>query len=159
MKKYLFSLLLLLAPALIMRGQQPFPRQNMPVQERKLAFLKERLMLNKNESEKLEKVFYEYAEQKRKLNERFKKEVLDKVRKGKLQELDEKEQMEVIDNKIEIDRLRYEIQRDYTRKLLEILPPLKVIMYFKLEREFNRKLMQRLKERRNGNAPPRPPKR
>jgi hypothetical protein len=116
--------------------------------EHKLRFFKERLMLNQQESNAFEKVYKTYDKQKTILNQRFRKDVIGKIKNGKLNNLNEKEQMNVINTKLAIDKKKFDLENKLVKDLLEIIPPVKVIMYYKLERQFNRKLIKKLRERR-----------
>ncbi len=114
--------------------------------ERKLAFMKENLMLNKTESERFESSYKKYTEEKVKLKERYRNEVGSKLKMGALSKLSDNEKKAIIKNKLELDKERYELDRNFTVELTKFLPAEKVIRYFKLDREFNRKMMKRLKE-------------
>ncbi len=119
--------------------------------ENKIAFLKENLMLDKQESIDFEKAYREYDAKREALQEQYRAEVIQKVRRGKANDLSEKEQMAIIEKKLLIDEKKYQLKRNFTIKLTKIMAPAKVIRYFKLEREFRRKMMKRLKHHRGGN--------
>jgi hypothetical protein len=142
LKNYLNILLLLFA--LSSYGQPAKTK----ILEHKLKFLKENLMLDKEKSEAFDKLYRNYDKKRTGLNQRFRKEVVGKIKNGTLNELSEKEQMQIINTKLIIDKEKYELNQRFTKDLLSILPPVKVIMYYKLERQFNRKLIKKLKGRK-----------
>ena len=116
--------------------------------EKKLVYMKENLMLNEKESQAFEKVYRNYINKKQQLQEAFRKKVISKVKGDALTKMSEKEMNAVLDAKVEIDKEKNEINQKLTDNLRQILPPRKVIQYFKLERKFNKKLAQRFKNRR-----------
>ena len=116
--------------------------------EKKLVYMKENLMLNEKESQAFEKVYRDYINKKQQLQEAFRKKVISKVKGDALTKMSDKEMNAVLDTKVEIDKEKNEINQKLTDNLRQILPPRKVIQYFKLERKFNKKLAQRFKNRR-----------
>ncbi len=116
--------------------------------QRKLIFLKENLILDKKEAKNFEMAYKDYATKKARINKAFKKEVIDKIKNGGLSELSESEQDQLIDKKLIYDKKRYLLERDFTLKLRKIFRPEKVIRFFKLERQFDRELLKRLRGRR-----------
>ncbi len=116
--------------------------------EKKLAFLKKNMGLNEEESRKFEKVFRQYAKKKFEIRKTYNKEIYQKVKKDKLQELSEEEKQNIIKQKMDLDRQLFELNNGFIKKLNEILPPEKVIKYFILERRFKDKLMRRVVKRR-----------
>ncbi len=150
MKKTLLlvmAMVILGTPVMAQKGQ-PVGDQKARIFKRKLAFLKENLILNKTESQAFETAYKDYVKQKTSLRKQYREAVGRKLRTGQLSQLSEQEKKEIINQKLTLDKQRYELDRQFTLKLTKILPPGKVIRYFKLERDFNRKMMERLKERK-----------
>jgi len=116
---------------------------------RKMLFMKKSLKLNEQEAKNFEAAYKAYMEEKMALNKKFKEEVAKKVKKNNLPKLSESEKKQIIETKLEIDKQQYELDRNFILKLTEILPSEKVIRYFKLDRQFNKLLMKRLRERRH----------
>lgn len=130
------------------RGKTKNPEARQKIMKRKLLYLKENLMLNKQEAKDFEAVYSTYMAEKASLNQSFKEEVVKKLKNVNISELPANEKKQIIENKLKFDKQRYEIERDFTLKLTKILPSDKVIRYFKLDRQFNRELVKRLRERR-----------
>ena len=133
-----------------MRAQDPVEEESTKeeIMERKLEYLKKNLQLKKEVEKEFEDVYINYSKRKRDIRKRYKKEVIQKIRKGKLDELSEEEKEKIVDVKVDIDRQRCKLNEELTSKLRKLLPPGKVINFFKFERDFNRKLMKRLREER-----------
>ncbi len=121
------------------------------VLERKLAYFKENLMLDKKESEAFEKAYRDYMQKRQALKKQYREEVIAKVAKGKANDLPEKERQAIIQTKLKIDKDRYELNRNFTLRLTKILPSTKVIRYFKLNKQFDKKMLLRLKKRKQAS--------
>jgi hypothetical protein len=117
--------------------------------EKKLSFLKENLMLNKDESKDFENLYLDYHNEKQKLKKQLKEEVFGKIKKVNVNDLSEKEQVLIIEQKLQIDKKRFELNNNFTKNLLQILAPVKVIRYYQLERQFNKRLLKRMREKHN----------
>jgi len=122
--------------------------------QKKMAYFKENLMLNKSESSKFESAYEQYAQERMKLKKGYKTDIIDKVKNGGVADLTEAEQKQIIDQKLELDQKLCELNRNFTLKLTHILPSEKVIRYFKMKRQFNRELMKRLRKRRRSHQGP-----
>jgi hypothetical protein len=125
--------------------------RNQKIMERKLAFMKENLMLTKQEGKEFEKAYLIFEVEQEKLQQQYKEEVVNKVKKGNVNELSENEQKKIIDTKLKIDAQKFDLKQNYHIQLTKILPSIKVIRYFKLEREFKRKMLNKLKHQRNNH--------
>jgi len=117
--------------------------------KKKLAYFNENLKLNKKEKKAFDEAYKQYAKKSMSLKETYKKEVLNVIRKDAEYELQEKEKQQIIDKKLKLDQSQFELNQEFIKKLRKILPSEKVIHYFKLERQFNRKLMKNLEKRRH----------
>jgi len=118
------------------------------VLEKKLAYFKENLMLTKQESADFDKAYRNYAQKRQELRKRYRNGVTAKIGKGSVAELTEQERQAIIQAKLKIDQDRADLKREFTIELTKILPSTKVIRYFKLDKQFNKQLMHRLKKRK-----------
>ena len=116
--------------------------------EKKLEFFKKNLILTKDENEKFEEAYKQYSKERIEIKKAYKTDIVDKVKNGNLSELNEKEKQQIIKRKLELDKRLYELNADFNKRLINILPSEKVIKYFELDRRFNRQLMKRFKKRR-----------
>ncbi len=156
MKKIAYLFIIMISASTL--AQKPMQKQKVQerIWQRKLIFMKENLMLNQKEAQEFETAYKEYTLNKLTLNKRFKTDVIGKIKNGGLSELSEKEKEQIIEKYLNFDKERYELNRDFTIKLTHILPSEKVIRFFKLERQFDRELLKRLKKRRMKEAPGKP---
>ncbi len=115
---------------------------------KKFQYAKKTLELTEPEAKQFKSVYSKYEHEKIALREAMRKEIFAMRKDGKIQEMNDKELRGFIDKKLEIDKKNYELDRDYTIKLTKILPPKKVVQFFRLDKQFNRRLLRRLGERR-----------
>ena len=149
--KYITVIALLFAISLVnAQGRQGRTEKNNEIKQRilekRIAFIKENLMLNNQESIAFEEAYRTFKSKQEALQEQYRTEVIQKVRKGKTADLTEKEQMTIINQKLAIDEKKHQLNHDFIIQLTKIIAPVKVIRYFKLEREFKRKMMKHLKK-------------
>ena len=104
--------------------------------------------MTKDENEKFEAAYKQYSKERIEIKKAYKTDIVDKVKNGNLSELNEKEKQQIIKRKLELDKRLYELNADFNKRLINILPSEKVIKYFELDRRFNRQLMKRFKKRR-----------
>jgi len=157
MKKtyYLIAAIMMLLSSSILaqspnrRGNKMNTKMDQKLLERKLAYFKENLMLTPKENVAFEKAYREFTSKKIASRKTFKTEVIDVIQEGKANDLSEREQTVLIRKKMQLDLERFNMRKDFEAELMKILPPIKVIRYFKIERQFNRELMNRFKNRKN----------
>ena len=127
------------------RGEESSSEEMM---EKKLDFFAKNLKLTKDEQRHFNDAYNTYLKKKRELRKRYKKEIIDRIKKEDLKKLSKEEKEKMIDAKIALDRNRCRANEKFIAKLREILPPEKLIKFFKLERDYNRKMKGHSKEKR-----------
>jgi len=113
----------------------------------KMGFFKENLNLSERESNDFEKLYTTYAENNRKIKTAYRKEVFGRIKKKEIATLSEREQMDIIEKKQRLDEEKFNLKKQFTKDLLQILPAEKVLKYFQLERQFNKKMIKKLRSR------------
>jgi hypothetical protein len=113
------------------------------ITEKRIEFIAPRLALTARESEKFWPLYREFYDQREQISQKTKQ---------KNNQIDNKQPMTdeeflnaiyfLIDSKID----QANLMKDFTKKYLEILRPEKVFRLFQLEDEFNRGLLNQLKE-------------
>ncbi len=117
--------------------------------EKKITYFKKNLELNEVESKNFEVAYKRYATKKNSLKKSYRKEIVERSRKEKMSETNREAMHKIIERKLELDRQLYELEAGFTKELTKILPPEKVIRYFRLERKFNHKLVTKRVKNRN----------
>lgn len=117
------------------------------ITEKRIEFIAPRLNLNAMESEKFWPVFRQFHEE---------REQISKKTKLKNNQVDNRNPstnedfLNAINFMIESKIDQTSLMKDYTRKYLEILPPEKVFRLYQLDEEFNKFLLNQLKESGQG---------
>jgi hypothetical protein len=117
------------------------------ITEKRIEFISSRLNLNAQESEKFWPVFRQFYEQREQI---AKKSKLKNKQTGDSKPSTEEEFINainfMIDNKIDQTML----MKEYTKKYLEMLPAEKVYRLYQLDEEFNKYLLDQIKESGKG---------
>jgi hypothetical protein len=126
------------------------------ITEKRIEFIAPRLSLTAKESEKFWPLYREFYDQ---------REQISRKTKQKNKQVDNKQPMTdeeflnaiyfLIDSKID----QANLMKDFTKKYLTVLPPEKVFRLFQLEDEFNRSLLNQLKESGQDRKEPGPGRR
>jgi uncharacterized protein YktA (UPF0223 family) len=117
------------------------------ITEKRIEFIAPRLNLNAQESEKFWPIFRQFHEE---------REQISKKTKLKNNQVDNRNPstnedfLNAINFMIESKIDQTSLMKDYTRKYLEILPPEKVFRLYQLDEEFNKFLLNQLKESGQG---------
>jgi hypothetical protein len=123
------------------------------ITEKRIEFIAPRLPLTAGESEKFWPLFREFYEQREMISKNTKQK--DNQPDNKPPVTDE-EFLNAIRFMIDSKMDQVTLMKKYTQKYLEILPPGKVYRLLQLEDEFNRVLLNQLKESGPGRKEPEP---
>jgi len=150
-KTTIFFLLMLISFGTIAQSVNPSDRQE-KIESLKRAFIAEKLDLTVEEAEKFWPVFNEYSKDK-KANKKQLKDLMESVQSS----TPNKAALEESINKGSDLRIA-EVQRDekFLTDCLEILSPDKVRKLITIEHEFRKKLMEKLRERKESGEQRRP---
>ena len=144
MKNFILCLAIVGIGFQIGSAQRYGPEERAKMQERiesqRIAFITQKLDLTPDESAKFWPVFNE-----------FKKVQKDKraeaIPEKPLKELSEAEADEMIEKRLAMEEEIVEIKREYFKKLKEIIPATKIVLLVQIESEFNRHVLERLRQR------------
>ena len=118
------------------------------IMEKKMIFFKENLMLTPQESKSFETAYKKYMQEKMKIHKSLQTEFRSKIEKGNYLNLSDSELNRLLDRKMALESQKVKIELNFQKELRRILPPKKLIKFYKSERSFNRKLMARMKKGR-----------
>ncbi len=118
------------------------------IMEKKMIFMKENLMLSPKESQAFEAAYKRYIKEKMQIHQQMKNDFRLKIEKGQYLDMSDKEINQLIDRKMELENKNMQLEFNFQKELRRILPPKKVIKFYKAERGFNRKMMARMKKGR-----------
>jgi hypothetical protein len=149
---------LLLISALCIQGMQVKAQKEDDPHERikamKIAFITERLELSTGEAEKFWPVYNDYENRKHKIM----KEIRDlrKYYTENQESIGEKEQLELLDKFIKLQKEDAELLPSYHEKFIEVLPPQKVMKLYISEIQFRNYLLQKLRDHHEPGRQKRP---
>jgi len=152
-KKIVIALLLL-----FMAGMVSLQAQNLSRAERlnaqKVAFITEKLQLTPDEAQNFWPVYNEYRDKKMKIEQQ--KAAL--MRKYSVDEasLTDKEAEKMADEYVGLEKKQADLLVQYNEKFKKVLPPRKVLLLYRAEKQFTAYLLRQIRDRqRRDNPPPR----
>ena len=153
MKSFILCLILVGLGIQIGSAQRNGPEQRAKMQERieaqRVAFITQKLDLTPDEAAKFWPLYNEF----KKLQKTKRAEIMP----GKpLKELNDSEAEKLIEKRLTMEEKMIEIKRDYFKKLKEVIPTTKIALLFQIEMEFNREILEKLRQRQGqGQGNPR----
>ena len=117
------------------------------IQDAKVAIITNRLSLTPEQSAGFWPVYNEYTQKRRDIHRSQRKIINDKKAEGKTDE-------QVLNNLKEVQDLRQQeldLDKEYQNRFLKVISANQVIELYKAERTFNDMLIQRLKQKPQGN--------
>ncbi len=114
--------------------------------EKKLDFLRERLLLDDTQFRAFAPVFRRYETQRMALA-RQRHDLVKDLRKERLSQLSDADVSHRLDRILEIDEKMFLLKKEYYRQLKKILPPRKILALVRADNQFRRLLLQRRRHR------------
>lgn len=111
----------------------------------KVAYLTEQLQLSKTEAQQFWPIYNAFDEQ----EQSFRKERYSKRKKTDVESLSEQEAKKVIEDMISTENEKHELRENFIKDLQKILPAKKIIKLRIAEDEFNKKMFEEYKKRRD----------
>ena len=143
MKTHILLLIIFIGMSAPIKGQV-FDTDDLEGRERiatfKVGFLTKKMNLTRKEAQVFWPVYYQYESRKDELAEE-KEKALEKVKENDSFK-------EFLNTEFQVEQAKIEIKGEFYGKLFEILPEHKVKAYYHAEREFKRKLLKIISERR-----------
>jgi hypothetical protein len=121
-------------------GSEQRAKMQERIESQRVAFITQKLDLSPDESAKFWPILNEYK--------KVQKEKREEILPGKpLKQLSEAEAEELIEKNLALELEMVEIKRDYFNKLKEVIPPSKIILLVQMEKEFNRQVLEKIRQR------------
>ena len=115
----------------------------------KIAFLTEKLELTKTEAQKFWPIYNAHETK----NDELRKESRQSRKGADLESMSEADAKSKIDKMLVLDQKRLELKKQYVTDLMNVIPAKKVILLKVSEDEFNRRMFNEMKKRRdNGDG-------
>lgn len=147
----LIAIFIMLFFSVQISGQHNMHKKRKKIKERKLEFIKSELQLTEQEEKLFMPLYNEYDEKREKIHEE-RRGLMKNYKKNSLN-LSDKKITEMSDKFIEYDFQTVTIRKEYHQKFKKVLPPVKILILYKSEHEFNKHLLKKMQKRKH-----RPPK-
>jgi hypothetical protein len=144
--KYLVLFLILLT-SFGSVAQHPEKRER--IKALKVAFITERLQLTETEAQKFWPIYNAFDES----NHDYRKDFYERRKTTDVTTLSEQDAKVMLNNIIKSENERHQLKEKFMNDLLKILPAKKIIQLKIAEDEFNRKMFEQFKKRREGGKP------
>jgi hypothetical protein len=125
--------------------------QRKNIEAQRIAFITQELNLTPDEAKVFWPVYNEYDAKRHELKKSLKD--ADGLHKIEIEKLTEKEASQLLDNQIIEAQKLLDLRKEYHAKFKSVLPAVKVLQLYDAEREFQKMLIDRL--RQHNQAPPR----
>jgi len=122
------------------------------IEAQRIAFITKELELTPDEAKAFWPVYNEYDVKRHELRKTFKD--ANDIHKPEIEKLSEKEASQMLDNQIIEAQKLLDLRKEYHSKFKSVLPAIKVLKLYDAEREFQKMLIDRLRQ----HNPPPPPK-
>lgn len=131
-------------------NQQEDQQKNIEAQ--RVAFITKEVGLTPDEAKVFWPVYNEYESKRHELRKSFKK--TEDLKQEDFDKLTDKEATQILDKQI-IEAQKYlDLRKEYHAKFKAILPPVKVLKLYDAEREFQKILMDKMRQHKKPSPPP-----
>ncbi len=122
------------------------------IEAQRVAFITQELNLTPEEAKVFWPVYNEYDAKRHELKKTFKNN--ENLHKPEIEKLTEKEASLILDNQIIEAQKLLDLRKEYHAKFKSVLPAVKVLQLYDAEREFQKMLIERLRQhKQNVNSP------
>jgi hypothetical protein len=132
--------------------KQRLERQKEKIEAQRVAFITDKLDLTPAEAQVFWPVYNEYDKKRHEINKMFPKPS-DKDIKP-IEEMTDKEAMDIADGQLVEAQKMLELRKEYHGKFKNVLPPKKLLKLYDAERDFQRELIDRLRDGRGPGQGP-----
>lgn len=144
--KILFCTLLLLLFSLPAAHAQEKSKKER-IKALKVAYITEKLSLTTSEAQEFWPVYNTFYDNVSKLRHREYINIKKKIKNGEIDEMSDKEVNELLTELEDIEKKKYMEEIQLTEKLKKVLPPKKILLLKRAERDFSRELLHKLKRK------------
>lgn len=120
----------------------------------KTAHITEALDLSIAEAEKFWPIYNAHEEKMRALRKTERKEILEALKAGSVDDMSDEQAIKLIDKSIEIETNQLAERKKLLSQLRGVIPPQKIIKLRKAEEDFKKKLLERYRERKRKQNEP-----
>jgi len=125
--------------------------QQKNVEAQRIAFITQELSLTPDEAKTFWPVYNEYDAKRHELKKSFKE--AGENHKEEIAKLTEKEASQILDNQLIESQKLVDLRKEYNTKFKAVLPSVKVLQLYDAEREFQKMLMEKIRQHKQEHAP------
>jgi hypothetical protein len=125
--------------------------QRKNIEAQRIAFITQQLDLTPDEAKVFWPVYNEYENKRHELKKSFRE--ADNLHKDEIAKLTEKEATQILDNQIIEAQKFLDLRKEYHSKFKSVLPAVKVLQLYDAEREFQKMLIDKLRQHNKPNPP------
>lgn len=112
----------------------------------KIAFITERLQLTETEAQQFWPIYNSFDEE----NQKLRRESLVKFKDFDFESLSESEAKSQLQDLLSDEDKKHQLRQQFIKDLMKVLPAKKILLLKNAEDDFKRRMMERLKNRREG---------
>ncbi len=131
--------------------RQQHDDQHKNIEAQRIAFITQELSLTPDEAKVFWPVYNEYDAKRHDLKKSFRNG--DDFHKQDIDKLTEKEATQILDNQIIEAQKFLDLRKEYHAKFKAVLPAVKVLKLYDAEREFQKMLMDKIREKKQNPSP------
>ena len=114
------------------------------MEAQKIAYITQEVSLTTDEAKVFWPVYNEYEAKRKEMRKTFKNS--DNLRKDEIDKLTEKEALQILDNQLVEAQKLVDLRKEYHNKFKSVLPAVKVLKLYDAEREFQKMLIDRIRQ-------------
>jgi Spy/CpxP family protein refolding chaperone len=149
--KNILSLLIVFISMNVIAQDSPFGRKKKEqIKSLKIAFITSELSLTSEEATKFWPVYNAYEDKQQDIKNQKLKGYLDRMDVDSFDKLSDKETSNMLSQIESSEEKLYQAKKKYLTSLKGVISPLKILKLKRAEENFNRKLLQQYRNRKNG---------
>jgi Spy/CpxP family protein refolding chaperone len=126
-----------------------FQNKKGQIKAQKIAYISSQLNLTSEEAQKFWPVYNEYESQREAIKKEFRKEP--DIHDINIDSLTDDEATKIADEQIILEQRLLDLQKKYYIKYKSVLPIKKIVLLFQAEKDFQRVLLQKIREQTHNN--------
>ncbi|MCD6111654.1 MAG: hypothetical protein J7J86_00130 [Bacteroidales bacterium] len=132
------------------RNRRNLQKGKQRIESLKIAYLTEKLMLTTEEAQNFWPVYNKYEKLRNKESKEFRENCFfNNLDDDSINKLSDKEASILVDKFVIHSQKMLDINKMYHKELKTVLPVKKILLLYKYDREFKRKLLERIRDNRN----------
>ena len=129
-------------------SQTRFKEKREKIKALKVAYITDELKLNSDEAIKFWPIYNAFDDKQRYLKQEKMRSYMNRLNGGEVEKMNDKEALNFLNQMENTEEELFQLRKKFIFNLKGILPPIKIIKLRKAEDDFNRKLLQQYREKK-----------